>query len=225
MLKVMLKDLILSRTVLLVNGSLFGAFLAFLATVPEDVNPGFFVGSGSLMLAFLPVSMVIREDKFNAMTLQCSLPVTRREVVRGRFALAEGMGLLGMLGGILLGGLIPFSHFHLLELLAPAPLLTGVTLVTLVLSFLLPFSLRYGVKGLIVFLVAAQVLGVILLSTLMVAGSNIDRWIIEGIIGFFVRSRELLGGPGIALALLGVLALMYGVSYLVALRSFENREL
>ena len=221
----MKKDLILGRRVLLVNAAIFGFFLAFFATVSPELPPGLYAGMASLMLAFLPVGMVIREDKFDAMTLQCSLPVSRRKIVQARYLLAEGMAILGILAAFLLGGLFPFSQFGLSDLIAPAPILTSVTMVTLVLSLLLPFSIRFGAKGLMIFLVCAQVLGVVLLTIVTVTSSSIDQRIVDGIIGFFVRARETLGGPGFNIALLGFLGVLFVLSYLLSLRVFENREL
>jgi hypothetical protein len=221
----MLKDLILSRRVILVNAVIFTVFLAYFATAAEDLPPGLYAGMASFMLAFLPVGMVIREDKFDAMILQCSLPVSRRKVVQARFILSEGMAIVGVLAAFLLGSVVPHSQFSLSELLAPAPILTGLTLVTMVLSLLLPFSLRFGAKGLFIFLIGAQVVGVILFAVVVATQSSIDNRIVEAVIRFFVNVRGALGGPGFSTALLGVLVALLGLSYLVSLQVFENRDL
>ncbi len=225
MLKVMLKDLILSRSVIMVNAGIFTVFLAFFATFPPDLPPGLYAAMASLMLAFLPVGMVIREDKFDAMILQCSLPVRRRTVVQARYILSVGMAIVGILVALLLGGLVPYSNFGLFDLLAPAPILAALTLVTLILSFLLPFSLRFGARGLFIFLIGAQVLGVVLLTITMATQSSMDQRIVEAVIRFFVNAHETLGGPGLAGVLLAILTVLLGLSYLVSLRVFENREL
>jgi hypothetical protein len=135
------------------------------------------------------------------------------------------MALIGILAALFLGAVVPRSNFGLFDLLAPAPILAALTLVTLVLSFLLPFSLRFGAKGLFIFLIAAQVVGVILLTITMATRSSMDQRIVESIIRFFVNAHETLGGPGLAGVILAVLTVLLGLSYRVSLRVFESREL
>jgi len=225
MLRVIRKDLIMNRAVLLINAVIFGACLIFVATLEEDTPPKLYAGFASLMMAFLPATMVTREDKFNAMALGCSLPVRRKTVVRARFALSVGMALVGILGSFLLGAFIPHSSLRASDLFSWDTFLTGMSAVTIILALLLPFTLRFGMKGILTFLVATQVLGVVLLTLTRVTASNADKAVVERIIGAVLRLHEVAGPVGFHLLLAGFLLGLLTASYHVSVRAFEMREL
>jgi hypothetical protein len=225
MLKVIRKDLILNKNVMLINSLIFGACLIFFTTTGSDFPPALYAGFASMMVAFFPAVMVTREDKFNAMMLGCSLPVRRKTIVRARYLLSVGLAFAGIIGAFLLASFVPFSHFRPADLFAWGPFLTGMTGITIFLSFLLPFTLRFGMKGILIFLIATQVLGVLLLTLAKVTQSNADRRIVESVIGFFARAHETLGPTGFNLLLGTILVVLLGLSYLISVRAFENREI
>jgi hypothetical protein len=225
MRRVMKKDLILNRNVILINGAIFAACLSFFAIWEADLPPRVYAGFSAFMVAFLPAVMVTREDKFQAMILGCSLPVQRKTIVRARFVLSVGMGLVGVLGAFLLGSFLPSSSFTPRDLFAWGPLMTGLTGITLVLSLLLPFTLRYGMKGILIFLVSAQVLGAILFVIMQVTQSSADKVLIGKILGAFAWIHALVGHTAFNALLVIFLLSTLGVSYLVSVRVFERREL
>jgi len=225
MLRVIKKDLILNRTVILVNAVIFAACLTFFATMDQEMPARLYAGFSSLMLSFLPAVMVTREDKFNAMTLGCSLPVSRKTIVQARFALSGGMAFLGILAAFLLGGFFPTSTFQPEDLFAWGPVIIGLSGITIVLSILLPITLRFGMQGILIFLVGSQVLGVIMLTLVNVMGSSVDNRAVDTIIGFFVRAHMTLGATTFNLCLVAFLLSLLSFSYLVSVRVFENREL
>lgn len=225
MRKVIKMDLILNQNVILINLVVFGACLvAFSAMEPESL-PHVYAGMASFMMAFLPAVLVTREDKFNAMTLGCSLPVRRKTIVQARFVFSIGMAFLGIVLAFLLGAYLPTSNFQPRDLFAGVPLLVGFSGITLVLSVLLPFTLRFGMKGIMIFLIASQVLGVVALTLTQITDSDMDRRIIGAIGGFLARSYESFGATGFNLLVASCLAVLLTVSYLVSVRIFENREL
>ena len=225
MLKTIRKDLILNRNVMIINGVIFAACLGFFATTGSDFPPRLYAAFASFMVAFLPAVLVTREDKFNAMRLGCSLPVRRKTIVQARYALSVGLAVLGIFGAFLLAAFIPSSHFSPSDLFAWGTFLTGMTGITIFLSLLLPFTLRFGMQGILIFLIATQVLGVALLTLVKVTGSAVDKRVVDGIIGFFVRSQQALGPTVFNLLLSAALIGLLVVSYLVSVRVFENREL
>ena len=225
MLRVIKKELILNQTVILVNLVIFGACLTYFSTAEPDLPPQLYAGFASMMMALLPALMVTREDKFNAMMLGCSLPVRRKTIVQARFVLSILLAFLGILGAFLLGTFFPLSHFAPTDLFASGPIMVGFCGITLVLSVLLPFTLRFGMKGIIIFLVCTQVLGVVLLTLTQVTGSNLDRAIIGRIVGFFSHLHETLGELGFNVFMVSCLAALIALSYLISVRTFENREL
>jgi hypothetical protein len=225
MLRVIRKDLILNRNVILINGVIFLALLTFFATMDSEMPVKLYAGWSSLMLSFLPALMVTREDKFKAMTLGCSLPVSRKTVVQARFALSGGLAFLGILAAFLLGGFFPTSTFQPGDLFAWGPVIIGLSGITIVLSILLPITLRFGMHGIFIFLVGSQVLGVVMLTLVNVMGSSVDKRAVDRIVGFFVRAHATLGATTFNLCLLAFLLSLLSFSYLVSVRIFENREL
>ncbi len=224
MLKVIKKDLILNRNVALINLAIMGATLLFLATMDEAFPPRLFAGFGGVMMSALPAILVTREDKFDAMALGCSLPIRRRTIVQGRFVLSVGMAFLGLTVGFLLGAFVPFTAFAPGDLFVWGPILTGLSCMVIVLSFLLPVTLRFGVKGILIFLVGSQVLGVVLLTFVQITGSSADKRIINAIVGFFVRLQDTLGSTGFNIFWILLMGTLLAASYRISVWAFEGRE-
>lgn len=226
MLEVIKKDLILNRNVMLLNTVVFGGCLVVIAIWLPDFPPTrLFAGFAGIMMAFLPAITVTREDRFNAMALGCSLPVRRKTIVRARFVLSLGTASLGLLGIFLLVSLLPHSHYRPADLFDRGPLLTALAVIAIALSLLLPFILRFGMNGVLIFLVVTQVLGALLLTVVSVAGFAQHREIVGQIVGGFVRLRELTGPVVFGGLMTAVLLALLTFSYLVSVKVFENREL
>ncbi|UCG89025.1 MAG: ABC-2 transporter permease [Gemmatimonadota bacterium] len=226
MLEVIKKDLILNRNVMLLNTVVFTGILVVVAVwLSESPPTRLFAGFAGLMMAFLPAITVTREDRFNATALGCSLPVRRKTIVRARFVLSVGTALLGLVGTFLLVSLLPHSHYRVGDLFDRGPLVTALTVIAIALSLLLPFILRFGMNGVLIFLVATQVLGVLLLTVVSVAGFAQHREIVGQIVAGFVRLRELTGPAAFSGLMAAVLLALLTLSYLVSARVFENREL
>jgi hypothetical protein len=224
-LKVMRKDLILNKRLIFVNALIFLACLGFFAHASEQTPPRVYAGFAGFMMAFLPSILITREDKFNAMTLGCSLPVSRKTIVQARFLLSLGMSLVGIGGAFLFAVLIPGSRYTFGDLFSWGPFITALTVITLVLSFLFSFTFRYGMKGLFIFLIAAQVLGVILLTLAQVTRSNLDKIIVGWIAGGFLQIHDFAGPVGFRLIMVGLILSILFAAYRVSIRVFERREL
>jgi len=224
-LRIMQKDLILNRQLILVNAVIFLACLSIFVLGPEHAPPRVYAGFAGFMMAFLPSVMITREDKFNAMTLGCSLPVSRKTIVQARFLLSLGMSVAGIVGALLFAVLLPGSRYAFGELFAWGPAITALTVIALTLSFLFAFTFRYGIKGLFIFLISTQVLGTILFTLAMVTRSNLDKIIVGWIAGGFRRVSDWAGPMGFRLIMLGaMLGILFG-AYRVSVRVFERREL
>jgi ABC-type branched-subunit amino acid transport system ATPase component len=162
MLKVIRKDLILNRNALIMNGVIFMGFAAYLGWEP-DTPVTVYVWLTTLMFTFLSATVMAREDKYRTTALSCSLPVTRRTIVRARYVMSIGLALAGVAVAFSLGSLLPFSQLPVDELLRARTLLLAVTVVVVALGVLLPFTVRFGMFGVFAFLIGAQVLGVLAL--------------------------------------------------------------
>jgi hypothetical protein len=217
------RDVVLNRNAILVNVLVFTTFLGYAAW--DAASPGAYIFFAAIMFSVVPITIVTREDKFKAMGLCCSLPVTRRGIVRARYVLSVGFGVAGILLALSLGAAMPFSSLDVATLLGHHQLLIAITLVTLIVSLLLPFTLRFGFMGLLVLMVALQVLGSVLLIIAQITKSSADKRVVAAVAGTVRAVAARLGEPAFSLAVLGTLALVVTVSYVVAVHVFERREL
>jgi len=164
-------DLLLGRRVLALNGFLFTFWFAFFLWMGgPDVSVGGYIVLTSVMSVFLPVTVIVREGKFNAAALTCSLPVSRREIVRARYGLSIGLGSCLMVVAITVGLLCPWSHLAVAKLVAPKALLLALSMIVLEVALLLPFLFRFGWIGIIVLLIVLQLLGIVALTLTRLLG-------------------------------------------------------
>ena len=90
---------------------------------------------------------------------------------------------------------------------------------------MLPFTLRFGTAGLMIFLVTMQVIGIVLFMTVQLTDSSLDRRIVGGVIQAIRDAHAGLGRPAFELALVAALGLLVTLSYALSVRLFERREL
>ena len=224
MLRVMKKDLILNRTALVSNLVIMTGFLVFMSSWEEGASTGAFAFFAGIMMAFVPIMIVTREDKFKAMALGCSLPVTRETIVRARFLLAVGSSVLGIFLALTLGALAPTSQMGASELFRPAVVFHALSVTTLVVAILLPFTLRFGALGLIMVLASFQVLGIVALTMVKSTQSSADKRFVDSIIQTVSDLYAWAGAGGFYFLLLGFLGLVLWASYAVSVWIFRKRE-
>ena len=225
MLRVIRKDLILNRNALVTNAVLFMGFAAYLGWEP-DTPVTVYVWLTSLMFTFLSLTVIVREDKFRAAALTCSLPVTRRTIVRARYLLSLGLGVAGVAAALSLGALLPISQLPVDELLRGRTVLLAVTVVVLTLGVLLPFVVRFGFVGVFVFLIVPQVLGILVLVIGRLSGGRDPiRQVIGSVAATIQALQAQLGSLGFDVLLLVVISLVFGASYGLSQRVFAHREL
>lgn len=223
MREVVWQDLLMNRTTLILNTAIFAATWVVFTYLGIDSARAVAVFAG-LMAAFLPVTIITREDRANAMALVCSLPVTRRTIVRGRYAL----GVLLVLGALALILTIVAAMPTALPagaIFEPTPLLIALGVSFLIMALMMPVTLRLGFNGLMVLMVALQALGVVLLVLTQLTGAVVDERIIAAIVTGVARAATVLGTPGFHIALLALLVAALGLSYRVSVALFERREL
>jgi hypothetical protein len=225
MLKVMVKDLIMNRDALVANLLIMTAFLVFMSSWEEGASVGTYAFFTGVMMAFVPAMIVIREDKFKAMALGCSLPVTRELIVRARFVLSMGFAVLGILLALTLAAFVPTSNLSAAELFRPEVVLRALSVTTIILAILLPFTLRFGAFGLILVLGSSHVLGIVAFTLVKMTESSSDRRIVGSIVQAVADIYAWAGPAGFYLLLVLFLAALLLVSYGVSVRVFSRREL
>jgi len=225
MFKVMMKDLIMNRTAMVANLLIMAAFLVFMSSWEEGAQVGTYAFFSGLMMAFIPAMIVTREDKFKAMALGCSLPVTRETIVRSRYVLAVGLAVVGILLALVLAAVAPSSRLGASELFRLGTVLRALSVTTLLLALLLPFTLRFGALGLILVLVASQVLGIVALTMVKLTQSSVDKRLVDSIIQSVASLYGRLGPVGFDLLLMAFLATVLLASYSLSVWVFRRREL
>jgi hypothetical protein len=224
MLETIRKDLLFCRRDLLINAFIIAVTLGILTSL-DDMSVRATAVFAGLMAAVFPVVLVTREDKSNAVALACSLPVTRRTIVRARYVLGVALAALGVLLALFIAALLPTSTLPASALFSSSPLLLALSLALLLMSLMLPLTLRLGAVGLIVLLVVLQVIGVVLLTVVQLTGSNADLLLIGMLAEGVGAVREALGGVGFQLLIWLGLGGFLLASYGLAIHLFERREL
>jgi hypothetical protein len=219
------KDLIFNRRVLGLNYAFYLLLLPVYAALVGNLPPAVYAGFAAVICSIFPLTLVAREDKFRTSALTCSLPVTRDAIVSARYW-GGGIVALGATALILLAGyLVPHTGFAARGGGVGPALLVAFVLVGLLQALLLPFTIRYGLAGLVVFLVGTQVLGVVLLLTGIFVGLDLIRGVIEAVGATLRVVREKAGDGGLAVTLVVAVVLLNLVSHGQSRRLFRAREL
>jgi hypothetical protein len=195
MLKLLRKDLIL-------NGRVIGATYAFWSlfwlggpatNASGNMTYGTWSGMVSIPCAFLPVMMLMREDRFRAGALACSLPVTRKDIVASKYLGGWLVALTAVAIAVL--AMLALSLFGVRPLLPPTPLMpvVVVTVIGTILAVMMPLAVRFGVVGVIGPLVALQLLGVVALLVSALFGVPAALGI-ESAVRWVARSLQRLRG-------------------------------
>jgi hypothetical protein len=219
-------DLVLGRKVLALNGLLFTCWFAFFLWMSgSGLSVGEYIVVTSVMGVFLPITVIVREGKFNAAALTCSLPVTRREIVRARYGLSIGLGSCFVVVAVAVGLLCPWSHLSAAKLVTPRALLLSLSVIVLEVALLLPFLLRFGWIGIIALLIALQVLGVVALTLTSLLGHSTPfglgiRMLANALRSLYAR----LGDPVFVAVWAAVLILVTVVSCALSTWLYERRS-
>jgi hypothetical protein len=214
----------MNRTAMMVNSGIFGAFFLYMAW-RGPTSPRAYAVLSSLMVSFVPALIVTREDKFKAMALVASLPVSRRTVVLARYTLTLGVAVVGILLAMCLGSWLPGSQLDADVLMRPGPLLMALAVAMVLIGFLLPFTLRFGFMGLMIALVSFQVVGILLFVTVQATGSSMDNHIAERVLAGILELQARVGPAVFHFLLIGLLLAGVVVSCLISIRVFQEREL
>jgi ABC-2 type transport system permease protein len=226
MLTLLRKDLIFNRRPLLVAYAFWSVLWLYmpLRDSAEDFSMGVWTGLVSVACAFLPIIMAIREDRYKAGALMCSLPVTRRAIVSAKYVggwivalTAAGVAVAAMLLLSWLGvhridwplGRLPFVVFSVLGL---------------VLGLMLPFALRFGVAGVLIALVSLQLLGIAVLLTVSMLGGNPLRGAFSAVVSAVLGVRAGLGDTGFGLVAMAGVALLNIASWRLSILVYAKRE-
>lgn len=228
LLKLLARDWRLHSRTLWITLAIFAGFQIYF--VMNIDRPPLWVGFAAVYLSFLTITPITREEKFRSMAWTCSLPVSRRDVVRARFAGAWLIVGIGILLGLGVALLTPGSKVDAAAVMSIDSLLLACGLATVVLVLLLPFTLRYGIKGVFIVLVGLQILGAGALVVGMATGTMTA--IESGVGAVFgpvyrtvLNLHEGLSAPSFFAVMAVFLAALNWGGYRLALALFRRLEL
>jgi hypothetical protein len=223
------KDFLLnwSMVVLLVVGLLVVvALFRFGDRATGEVMPiGLILFFGSFYGSLLPILAAARTDRYRTGGFEGSLPVTRRQFVAARYLLPVLLlpGWVALTYGALWafsGGWLPPGALHAETLLlAPAALVV-------MMGLFYPLVMRVGFMGMLFGGVGLQVVGLVLTVAVRRVRGVLGLFDAIGRIGPALRGLHAdLGDPGYALAVVGALAAVYLLSFLVTDTLQRGRDL
>jgi hypothetical protein len=159
MINLLRQDLLFNRNIIIMWVAILTGYGIFFALT--KLPPGLALAITIVMASMMPFTFFAREDKFKGAPLRLSLPVNRRAVNRARFLGAWLTTAAGTLYGMTLFVLFGWGTVPLSQVLSIKILFTGLCTVTIIVGFLMPLVIRFGIMGLMGVMVGLQVLGVI----------------------------------------------------------------
>ena len=226
--KLLYREWILNRQTLMLMLGIFVAYQIYALLNVGSARAWVVMAAG--YAAFLTAALFIREDKFRATGWSCILPITRIELVRARFVASWSLVLAALVVATLLAVVLPGTHFAVSEIFDTSTLLIVAALTTLIFAWVLPFSIRFGMAGIIIFLIGAQIGGAVLLligSRLNRAGGNTGRPIrttLAAISDALISAREALSPEWFTVVVVVLLVATNWLAYRFAAFLFERRE-
>jgi hypothetical protein len=226
--EILVRDWILNRTAVLVSFGIFSAFEVY-AVLSMD-GPREWLVFASIFCAFLALTMFTREDKFQATAWACTLPITRTDLVLARFVGAWVLVVAGLGSAMLIAVVVPGSRIDPVAGLDLTTVLIASAVVTGIVAVMLPFTVRFGMLGVMIFLVGAQMMGVLALSLgkfIQRQGGGTGRPIKDGLaqVGVALAEiREALTPDGFTVLVVAVLVLVNWLGYQASVFLFRRRE-
>lgn len=207
----LLRDLALHRRVLITATVLPFLFLFLVATAPEQEAKGMATVLwilGLLLLAVLPHSLHLREDRLGTLTSLLTLPVSRREVVRLRY-LEGGLASLAFTT-VYLTAWILLRHPPMQEALEFVCTSAPLWLLLVFMAYPMPFVLRWGGKGLLGAL-GLLMAGFFLYVFLVIFGPRVVH--VTWVAAFDARLRHLVLPPAVGTGLTWGFPLLLGGAF------------
>jgi hypothetical protein len=226
--RLLMREWILMRRALLLLIGIYTFFQAYFVCRVDSARE--WLVFAAVYASFLSLTLFLREDKFHATAWSCTLPIRRQDLVQARF-LASWILVSGALAlGLILAVVMPGSQVQIAAVFDPSTLLLAAAVVTVILALMLPFAIRFGLIGVIIFLVGIQVLGtvVLLIAVNTSARARPARGLLSGgmeaLTDGLVGLREFLSPPGFYLVVALALILVNWLGFRLAVALFRRRE-
>jgi len=226
MFKILRLEFLFNRWQLLIVLAIFTAYFAYMAYQID--SPRIFVVTMSIMIGLsMPFIILGREDKFKTAALMCSLPVRRTTIVLGKYAATWGAIGLGLGYALLFKAVFPFSKFAIGEILTARNFLVSLFLISLIVAVILPFTIRFGLTGIIILLVSGQLLGILALILTQALGgaSNPMRFFFRAVKSGLQTLLTREATPGFHLKLVAAIVAVNAASLFISRALYARRDL
>jgi hypothetical protein len=225
------RDWILNRRTLLLSFAVFFAFQLY--SILRMSSDRAWLVFAAIYASFLTIIPVVVEDTSQATASTCALPVTRTDVVRARFVASWVLTTAVLAVTAALPAVVPGSAVEPAIALQPGTLLAMATTVTAVVALMQPFTIRFGMLGVMIFLVSAQVLGGAALFLAarfrrpdgVGAGVGPIRAGLSELSAAVTAVHDAVGPAGFVVVVLAALAVVNWLGYRFAVFLFRRREL
>jgi hypothetical protein len=219
------KELILNRKTLVFTALPYLAWFGFLLS-EQRIPAGEYLVMSAVMAVFYQVVLFVREDKLKTAALTCSLPVTRRSVVRARHRMACALCVFWVGAAILVAVVLPWTAFPLERVIAPTTVGVALSIALLGTAILFPLVVRLGLVGVMVVLGGLQVLGLgAFIVTDLVGPAMSMRAVFRWLTGSIRSLHGNLGHPGFALLWAAAVLAVLAMSCRASMWLYERRDL
>ena len=205
----------------LITASIVGVFIAIMLETPYVVAPA--VG---VMIPFsLSIVILSLDERADWQQFRLALPLTRADIIRGRYASLALISLAGVVGGLLVTFLlVALAHASLLvdyswQAIAFA-CVASLVIILLMLSLIMPLFSRFGMTKGVRYLPLVVVFAVVI--GFQVGGNSAPA-------EFLSNVSDLLETPAgtaaVAAGTLAVVAALYAASAALSVKLYAKREL
>lgn len=226
MLKILRMEFVFFRKQFAIILVMFSVYFGWM--VYSISSPRVFLVLTCLMIGLaMPFGILAREDKFKTASLVCSLPVRRSSIVLAKYTMSWITIGIGLVYGIVLVTVLPFGKIPVGEILNSKSLLISLALISFLFSFILPFTIRFGLTGIIVFLVGTQMLGIVMLLLGQFFGrqNNPLRVFIHVVEGGLRSVLNHPSTPGFLLTLAASILVLNAASFVLSRALYARRDL
>ena len=164
MFKLIRKDLLMHKMDFPLYVPIFVGVLVLQAW--RGFSPSFFVILACIYGTIFPAILTVLEDKSRAGAFNCSLSVTRVQIVRAKYVISWAIALAVTLVGLVFYSLIAAES--LWEIWTMSTVGQALVILSLGLGMTLPVSLRYGFWGFVGGFLGMQILAIVALLVVRV---------------------------------------------------------
>ena len=223
MVKLIKSEFILNKKTLLTNGLMFSAMIIIYPLIIPEVGTVF--AMMGILLGMYPAILLARQSKFKADDTICTLPITRRQLILGKYAFMGLSIIVGFLFFMILLLILPYIQFAKSELFNADILVNVLFAVSLICGLLTPLIVQFGFMGVMYFVLGLNMFTVVvfILTSLGLIPNALD-FFFRDLPQAFRNLRLSLGAPGYHLLTIGIAICVGFLSLKLSQRLYERKE-